>query len=298
MTMCPPLPGSIDAELSFSNVSVGSTTWVWEGVSRPYEDTIDEDYLVLLRPPSIIGSYVRVGNAAELAPPSNVGTISFWPAGTRFRTDGSLGQLSNLRCAFRGNWFRRLSGFEQPDTAAELQANLDVRNEAIKSLMLRVDAELSFQRVGANAMLEGLSLEIAAELARHLRSRKPADQPCRQTLTPWQVRRVREYFETFTGYIPDPSELAELCGISPRHFRRLFRETTGQTLNGYARIAWIKRAKRLLSTWELDIKSAAIQLGFSSANAFSTAFKNASGITPTEYRREALASFLPSSITC
>ena len=52
------------------------------------------------------------------------------------------------------------------------------------------------------------------------------------------------------------TELAALCGISCRHLRRLFKQTTKQTLHEYVRDAWVAdpAGRRVI---ELDLMTAA-----------------------------------------
>ena len=74
----------------------------------------------------------------------------------------------------------------------------------------------------------------------------------------------------------DGDSVAEACG------------ETGETFAAYVRRVRIERARRLLDTSEFDISRIAYQTGFSSQSHFQTAFKEATGYTPREWRmREA-----------
>jgi AraC family transcriptional regulator len=101
------------------------------------------------------------------------------------------------------------------------------------------------------------------------------------------MRLVQDRIEQ-PGALPAVAELAEACGISTRHFFRMFRETTGTTLSSFAAERRLARAKALLASHRASVKQIAWQCGFETAAAFSAAFRRATGVTPKEYRRAML----------
>ncbi len=85
------------------------------------------------------------------------------------------------------------------------------------------------------------------------------------------------------------SQLADDCGISPRHLMRSFKAATGITVGAYLTEARISRAGDLLTVSAMPIKQIAHHCGFQSAAAFSTAYKRMTGMTPAESRRSGTA---------
>ena len=86
----------------------------------------------------------------------------------------------------------------------------------------------------------------------------------------------------------DGDSVAEACGVSRKTLCTRFKVETGETFAAYVRRVRIERARRLLDTSEFDISRIAYQTGFSSQSHFQTAFKEATGYTPREWRmREA-----------
>ena len=81
---------------------------------------------------------------------------------------------------------------------------------------------------------------------------------------------------------------AALLHISPRHFTRIFRDTT----NGISPAEWIEQyvvaqAKLLLDTQqERSVQEIAYQLGFSEPSSFHHFFKRVTGMTAKEYRNQ------------
>jgi AraC family transcriptional regulator, melibiose operon regulatory protein len=80
-------------------------------------------------------------------------------------------------------------------------------------------------------------------------------------------------------------DIAQVVGISPRHFSRLFVQEVGMTVQDYLTIFRINKAKDLLLNSKLDITSIAYSTGFNSSQYFTTCFKRLENITPKNYRR-------------
>ena len=78
--------------------------------------------------------------------------------------------------------------------------------------------------------------------------------------------------------------LASMCGLSARHFQRLFKELCGTTV--VERIAALRlgRAKALLRRSGLGVTEVALRCGYSDSNYFSRIFRAATGLTPTAFR--------------
>ena len=105
-------------------------------------------------------------------------------------------------------------------------------------------------------------------------------------LAPWQLRRVREQAEARTGDI-SVETLAGLCGLSERHFRRAFRESTGLSAGAYLRERRLAAAEALLRETQLPMAAIADRLGLSGPSAFTALIRKAHGVTPSDYRRRA-----------
>lgn len=80
------------------------------------------------------------------------------------------------------------------------------------------------------------------------------------------------------------SFLAELCKISDVHFRNVFYSVYNTSPHKYIHNLRILRAKELLRSGEYTVQAVADLCGFGSDCAFSRNFKQATGITPSEYR--------------
>ena len=77
--------------------------------------------------------------------------------------------------------------------------------------------------------------------------------------------------------------LAELCGLSETHFRRLWHRVFGISPTAYLRARRIARAKDLLLSGLYSISEAAREVGFDDANYFSRVFRQETGVSPSEF---------------
>jgi AraC family transcriptional regulator len=82
--------------------------------------------------------------------------------------------------------------------------------------------------------------------------------------------------------------LARRVGFSPYHFHRLFREAIGEPLKAYIRRLRMDRAAYRLKISQETIMQIALDAGFKTHEAFTRAFQRQFGISPTEFRRNAL----------
>ena len=103
-------------------------------------------------------------------------------------------------------------------------------------------------------------------------------------LPPARLHRVTDYIHAHLDEDLSLSKMAELAKLSPYHFGRLFKQSTGLTPHQYVLGERIWMAKGLLADGRFSITEISRQLGFSSRTHFTTAFRERVGTTPKEYR--------------
>ena len=84
------------------------------------------------------------------------------------------------------------------------------------------------------------------------------------------------------------TEIARICGVSEGHFRKLFREYSGENPIDYRQKYRIEKAKQLLLMDMLSVDEIARELHFSDIYHFSKTFKEIVGLSPKNYVKENL----------
>ena len=67
------------------------------------------------------------------------------------------------------------------------------------------------------------------------------------------MRRIADAIESRLERPPSLADLAVLCGLSPRHLMRAFKQGTGQTIMEYVEAIRLRLALRLLSDTDLPL---------------------------------------------
>ncbi|MBU3191024.1 AraC family transcriptional regulator [Clostridium bowmanii] len=78
-------------------------------------------------------------------------------------------------------------------------------------------------------------------------------------------------------------ELAKLSGLSPSHFRLLFKKITGFTTVQYQNHIRINKARDLLISGNCNVSEASLTVGYHDIYYFSRLFKKKTGMNPSEY---------------
>src|SRR5574338_834946 len=79
--------------------------------------------------------------------------------------------------------------------------------------------------------------------------------------------------------------LAAVAGFSIPHFHRVFTAHVGESAASYVRRVRMERAARKLRMGAVDITEVALAAGYESHAAFSKAFKQHFGLSPSEFRQ-------------
>jgi AraC-like DNA-binding protein len=99
-----------------------------------------------------------------------------------------------------------------------------------------------------------------------------------------RLRRVTEYIQQNLDKDLTLGELAAVVYMSPYHFARLFKGSTGVPPHRFVVRQRIARASAFLATQELSIAQISRLVGFRTPSHFTTVFRRVTGITPRGYR--------------
>jgi AraC-like DNA-binding protein len=96
------------------------------------------------------------------------------------------------------------------------------------------------------------------------------------------VARIEEFVRANLDRQMSLRELAGLVGLSAKYFCSAFHRATGQAPHAFAQQLRIERAKALLADKSRRIVEVALDSGYASQSAFTTAFRRATGHTPAD----------------
>ncbi|MBD9481628.1 GlxA family transcriptional regulator [Pseudomonas sp. PDM14] len=100
------------------------------------------------------------------------------------------------------------------------------------------------------------------------------------------VTRVQHYVLDHLEEEFSVERMASLAAMSPRHFARVFVREVGMTPMEFVQCARIDRARYLLESNALPLKTVAYRSGFGSARHMRSLFSDKLGLTPAQYRRQ------------
>jgi AraC family transcriptional regulator len=100
-----------------------------------------------------------------------------------------------------------------------------------------------------------------------------------------RIVHVKRYIHEHYTEPLDRETLAEVAGFSVPHFHRVFTANVGESAISYVRRLRLDRAGRKLRMGALDITEVALAAGYDTHAAFSKAFKQQYGLSPSEFRQ-------------
>lgn len=144
-------------------------------------------------------------------------------------------------------------------------------------LAMRLFGEIQRQDAWAALAIEGLMLEIMAELGRARDSLKSSGK------SHW-IEQVKESLASQLSETPSLTELAESVGVHPVHLSREFRKRFNCTVGDYLRRLRIEQACAELINSDVPMSEIALAAGFYDQSHFSNIFKKITGMTPAAWR--------------
>lgn len=136
-----------------------------------------------------------------------------------------------------------------------------------------------------SAQLYGDAL-VTAVAARFFGLAKASSAPSASRLSPIQLRQAIAYLDAHMPLRVDLATLASLAGLSPHHYSRAFKGSTGLAPYQWQLQARIQRAKDLLLNTNRSLESVAQATGFADAVHLGRTFRRQTGTTPAAWRKD------------
>jgi AraC family transcriptional regulator len=158
----------------------------------------------------------------------------------------------------------------------------------LRATMGAVGAELTTGGAGGPLAAESLANVLAVHLIRHVLAPPEPARRREGTFPRARLRAVVEYIEEHLVACPTLEQMAAVARLSPYHFARQFKATTGLPPHQYVILRRVERARQLLQAGtELSLAEVAAHAGFSDQSQFSYHFKRLVGLTPGQFRMPA-----------
>ena len=147
---------------------------------------------------------------------------------------------------------------------------------ALHSMFYRIEKLVEFEKT----MFQQLA---GAELCKIIARACSKDKASGLRVTHQSIIKAISFIENHWKEEIDFIDLARSCHISYPHFRRVFKESTGQAPLQFQLDIKINRAKLLLEDHENSVKEVAMKLGFKSQYYFSRMFKKKTSVNPSNW---------------
>lgn len=192
------------------------------------------------------------------------------------------GEALIVSCILTPDYFERATGIPDWNDQHTLLC-LGLRSPLIGLIFNRLAFEVNFSRGNSRQVAEAFVGALTVEIARGI-ERSMGERIVGQ-FAPWQLQQVYNLVEdeSRSGRLT-VEQIAHCCGLSPRHLMRGFKASTGLTIHQYASEVRMRRAMEMLRDADLPLKAIAARLGFNSPSAFSAAFRQNVGSTPSDFR--------------
>ncbi len=170
-----------------------------------------------------------------------------------------------------------------PDTI-EFAQTLGLFDPQIETIALSLLSELRSEGLGGRLYVESLANILGIHLLRQHSSVKQPALPRAVGLDRATLRLVSTYIEEHLAEDLSLSAIATVAYLSPYHFARFFKASTGFAPHQYVIGRRIERAKLLLSTTKWSLTTIAHAVGFAHESHLALHFKRLTGFLPSASR--------------
>jgi AraC family transcriptional regulator len=233
------------------------------------------------------------------------------PIGCEFKKDGRLQHISSKASGAislfpsRQPFFRRMKKHEigsahllylaldpvfvsqtaealevYPDRVELVEQHGDTTDPAILHLALALRAGVQGAGAGDRMYGESLSTALTVRMLREYGGIAVDLQHADRGLSREKLMRAIEYIQDQLHTGLTVSGIARSVNMSPYHFTRLFKTSTGQSPYRYVIEARARKAKELLASGKLSIAEVAYDVGFADQSHLTRHLKQLLGVTP------------------
>ena len=144
--------------------------------------------------------------------------------------------------------------------------------------------ELHQQQIGSRLYVESLITMLEVHLLRTYSVFKPIIPDYKGGLARYKLDRAIAFINENLSRDFKLKDLATVVEMSPYHFARMFKQSTGLTPHQYLVKQRINKAKELLRQTEIAIADIGYTVGYKNPSHFAKVFRQQTKVSPTDYR--------------
>ncbi len=167
----------------------------------------------------------------------------------------------------------------------EIRNRFQIRDLQLENICWALKAEMEANYPSGRLYTDSLAISVASRLVSTHSS--VAQRPMTQSggLGGRRLKQTLAYIEDNLSEDLSLSRIASITGISPSHFKALFRESAGAPLHQYVVQRRVERAKDLLMQGKLSIAEIALVTGFSHQSHLARHMRRSVGLSPRAMKR-------------
>ena len=158
------------------------------------------------------------------------------------------------------------------------------RDEAFTHLCFACAEMLSAGTPGTSHRVADLTRLLASFLVEKYTAAAPEKPDYRGGLPIRQLRKGEDYLRARRAEEISIGALAEQVSLSPFHFCRVFKQTTGMSPLRYVTRERVARAQQLIRETSRSLIEIGLEVGYTNPSHFARVFRRVAGMTPTEFR--------------
>ncbi|MEV7598130.1 AraC family transcriptional regulator [Kitasatospora sp. NPDC089797] len=202
-----------------------------------------------------------------------------WAARPRWEQDAEL-----MLVALEPAWLEKLATEGDRPGPLELAPRYHLTDPFLGMLVERLVAEYEGPGPADPLYAQSMLQALAAHLIRTAATAGPGLPEREGGLTPKRLNRVVDHMNGYLDGRLSLTELAGVAGVSPSHFTRAFRASTGQSPHQYLVRLRLERARRTLLTTDTPIAAVAQLCGFADQSHLTRTMRLHTGLTPAGLR--------------
>lgn len=166
----------------------------------------------------------------------------------------------------------------------ELLPRIQARDPQIEHLGWALEAALAEGQAVEPMFVQGLGVALATRLIKEHAVVRPA--PVKRALSRRQTAEVCDHIDANLAARLSLADMARVVGVSPSHFKSLFKAAVGVPAHRYVTRRRVARAVELIQAGGLPLAKVAAATGFAHQSHLARAMRAVIGRTPGELARE------------